>query len=81
MTKGILKKKQSSDSSLSNDNSQEHHLKWDEANLLWAESTKTATMKIDEPKTPFVRPEDLAHLTTSDRNYSCSIHFNYFSML
>ena len=29
-------------------------LKWDEANLYLTEQEKSATMKIDEPKTPFV---------------------------
>ena len=40
-----------------------HHLKWDEANILWTEANRTATMKIDEPKTPFVRPEEMAALS------------------
>ncbi|KAG5461490.1 MAG: hypothetical protein BJ554DRAFT_6308 [Olpidium bornovanus] len=30
-------------------------LKWDEDNLLLTEAQKAATMKIDEPKTPYVR--------------------------
>lgn len=38
------------------------HLKWDEANILWTETNRTATMKIDEPKTPFVRPEEIHEL-------------------
>ncbi|KAI9744160.1 MAG: hypothetical protein M1818_002312 [Claussenomyces sp. TS43310] len=33
-------------------------LKWDEANLYLAEQEKSATMKIDEPKTPYARRYD-----------------------
>ncbi|KAL8711488.1 MAG: hypothetical protein Q9220_004146 [cf. Caloplaca sp. 1 TL-2023] len=33
----------------------EGRLKWDEANLYLAEQEKSATMKIDEPKTPYAR--------------------------
>lgn len=33
-------------------------LKWDEANLYLTEQEKSATMKIDEPKTPYVRRYD-----------------------
>jgi len=29
-------------------------LKWDEANLIITEAQKDSTMKIDEPKTPYV---------------------------
>lgn len=32
-------------------------LKWDEANLYLNENERTATMKIDEPKTPFVHAD------------------------
>lgn len=35
-------------------------LKWDEANLYLTEQERTATMKIDEPKTPYVRHYDPA---------------------
>ncbi|KAI8062785.1 uncharacterized protein B0P05DRAFT_581150 [Gilbertella persicaria] len=46
-TKGILKKaKQPSDAG---------RLRWDEANLELTESQKDSTMKVDEPKTPYVR--------------------------
>lgn len=38
------------------DNSQ--RLKWDEANLYLTEQERSATMKIDEPKTPFVKHYD-----------------------
>ncbi|KAL9054095.1 MAG: hypothetical protein Q9162_004352 [Coniocarpon cinnabarinum] len=34
-------------------------LKWDEANLYLNEQERPATMKIDEPKTPFVKTSDL----------------------
>lgn len=30
-------------------------LRWDEANLELTESQKDSTMKVDEPKTPYVR--------------------------
>lgn len=33
-------------------------LKWDEANLYLTEQERTATMKIDEPKTPYVKHYD-----------------------
>jgi protein phosphatase inhibitor 2 len=33
-------------------------LKWDEANLYLTEQEKSATMKIDEPKTPYARRYD-----------------------
>lgn len=33
-------------------------LKWDEANLYLAEQDRSATMKIDEPKTPYARRYD-----------------------
>jgi DNA helicase IV len=29
------------------------HIKWDEDNLIYNETHKTATMKIDEAKTPY----------------------------
>lgn len=35
-------------------------LKWDEANLYLTEQEKSATMKIDEPKTPYARHYDPA---------------------
>ncbi|OBZ83089.1 hypothetical protein A0J61_08858 [Choanephora cucurbitarum] len=46
-TKGILKKvKQPGETT---------RLRWDEANLELTESQKDSTMKVDEPKTPYVR--------------------------
>ncbi|KAI8380385.1 hypothetical protein BD560DRAFT_388098 [Blakeslea trispora] len=46
-TKGILKKaKQPTEAT---------RLRWDEANLELTESQKDSTMKVDEPKTPYVR--------------------------
>lgn len=30
-------------------------MRWDEANLELTESQKDSTMKVDEPKTPYVR--------------------------
>lgn len=41
-------------------------MKWDEANILWTEANRTATMKIDEPKTPFVRPEEIIALEAEE---------------
>lgn len=35
-----------------------YSLKWDEANIILTESQKGGKMKIDEPKTPYVRYED-----------------------
>jgi len=35
-------------------------LKWDEANLYLTEQEKSATMKIDEPKTPYAKQYDPA---------------------
>lgn len=35
------------------DNGNNEHLKWDEINLYKTEQEKSATMKIDEPKTPY----------------------------
>lgn len=32
-----------------------NRLKWDEANLELTEAQKDSTMKVDEPKTPYVR--------------------------
>ncbi|KAI9303907.1 hypothetical protein BJ944DRAFT_94590 [Cunninghamella echinulata] len=65
--KGILKHHQQG-----NHNGSEPHLKWDEDNLMITEQQKTSTMKIDEPKTPYIRydaetdqvynaPENLGH--------------------
>ncbi|KAL8855537.1 MAG: hypothetical protein Q9178_007825 [Gyalolechia marmorata] len=39
----------------SQDINPEGRLKWDEANLYLAEQEKSATMKIDEPKTPYAK--------------------------
>ncbi|KAJ9056390.1 hypothetical protein DSO57_1033480 [Entomophthora muscae] len=52
-------------------NSQGNRLKWDEDNLTLNESQKDSTMKIDEPKTPYVRnppsdsEEEIPELTIS----------------
>ncbi|KAI8985432.1 hypothetical protein BDB01DRAFT_788235 [Pilobolus umbonatus] len=46
-TKGILKKHKSSGDTA--------RLKWDEASLELTEAQKDSTMKVDEPKTPYVR--------------------------
>ncbi|KAL1970847.1 hypothetical protein VTN77DRAFT_2681 [Rasamsonia byssochlamydoides] len=43
-----------SGSSVSGQEDHSHRLKWDEANLYLTEQEKTAKMKIDEPKTPYV---------------------------
>ncbi|ORZ00699.1 hypothetical protein BCR43DRAFT_485655 [Syncephalastrum racemosum] len=48
--KGILKRK----SNVAAENS-DSRLKWDEANLEMNEGQKDSTMKIDEPKTPYIR--------------------------
>ncbi|GAA5805145.1 hypothetical protein EDC94DRAFT_592717 [Helicostylum pulchrum] len=45
--KGILKKNKNAGDST--------RLRWDEANLELTESQKDSTMKVDEPKTPYVR--------------------------
>ncbi|KAI4254381.1 MAG: hypothetical protein L6R42_007218 [Xanthoria sp. 1 TBL-2021] len=42
-------------SSNTGDINPEGRLKWDEANLYLAEQAKSATMKIDEPKTPYAK--------------------------
>lgn len=49
--KGILKRHQQGGA---NGNT-EPHLKWDEDNLMLTEQQKNSTMKIDEPKTPYIR--------------------------
>lgn len=38
-----------------NPNTYNSRLKWDEANLELNEEQKDSTMKIDEPKTPYIR--------------------------
>ena len=58
-------------SSNPNDNiTEEPRLKWDEANLYLTEQERTPKMKIDEPKTPYVRryedEEDEAEMRTLD---------------
>ncbi|KAL2265912.1 hypothetical protein VTJ83DRAFT_5264 [Remersonia thermophila] len=47
---------------------QEHgpRLKWDEANLYLTEQERTATMKINEPKTPYARHYDPAEDPSDD---------------
>ena len=46
--KGILKKSRSKSPDISKS------LQWDEESLVLTEAQKVSTMKIDEPKTPFV---------------------------
>ena len=41
-------------------------LKWDEVNLYLTEQERTSTMKIDEPKTPYVRQYDPAEDPSDD---------------
>ncbi|KAI4141407.1 MAG: hypothetical protein L6R39_005353, partial [Caloplaca ligustica] len=50
-----VSRRQSSNAGLGPDFNPEGRLKWDEANLYLAEQEKTATMKIDEPKTPYAK--------------------------
>ncbi|KAG0320362.1 hypothetical protein BGZ99_004554 [Dissophora globulifera] len=64
--KGILKRPAS-----------QHHderaprLKWDEENLIITEAQKDSTMKIDEPKTPYVRYDaDLDKVMDMDDSFS-----------
>ncbi|KAI9018753.1 hypothetical protein CLU79DRAFT_760232 [Phycomyces nitens] len=47
--RGILKKPNQTPR-----NNIDPHLKWDEANLELTEAQKDATMKVDEPKTPYI---------------------------
>jgi len=68
--RGILKRKDPPLSTPSGrTDSADNRLKWDEDNLLLNESQRDATMKIDEPKTPFVHhppsdsDEDIPELT------------------
>ncbi|KAL8869577.1 MAG: hypothetical protein Q9174_004173 [Haloplaca sp. 1 TL-2023] len=49
-----VSRRQSSTAS-GDDPNPEGRLKWDEANLYLAEQEKSATMKIDEPKTPYAK--------------------------
>ncbi|KAI9505531.1 hypothetical protein BX070DRAFT_87707 [Coemansia spiralis] len=46
--KGILKKRRDS-------SDKDIHLRWDEDNLRITEAQKDAKMKVDEPKTPYIR--------------------------
>ncbi|KAL8824585.1 MAG: hypothetical protein Q9170_008112 [Blastenia crenularia] len=50
-----VSRRQSSNAGPGQDPNPEGRLKWDEANLYLAEQEKTATMKIDEPKTPYAK--------------------------
>ncbi|KAL8643775.1 MAG: hypothetical protein Q9210_007559, partial [Variospora velana] len=50
-----VSRRQSSNAGLGPDANPEGRLKWDEANLYLAEQEKSATMKIDEPKTPYAK--------------------------
>lgn len=51
-------RRQSSNSSSGVPDDQNMRLKWDEANLYLTEQEKSSTMKIDEPKTPYVKHYD-----------------------
>ncbi|KAG0646593.1 phosphatase inhibitor 2 [Hyphodiscus hymeniophilus] len=53
-------RRQSSHSSLhaASEEEQKQRLQWDEANLYLTEQEKSSTMKIDEPKTPYVKHYD-----------------------
>ncbi|KAM3584194.1 hypothetical protein VKS41_003017 [Umbelopsis sp. WA50703] len=59
--KGILKKpsKFAQDAAAS-------RLKWDEDNLMLTEAQKDSTMKVDEPKTPFIRYNPETDVATID---------------
>lgn len=48
------------------DDANGQRLKWDEANIFLHEQDRGTTMKIDEPKTPFVREQDLEGLDEDD---------------
>ncbi|KAI8343026.1 hypothetical protein BC941DRAFT_492200 [Chlamydoabsidia padenii] len=48
--KGILKNRQEG-----NNLEKDARLKWDEDNLMLTEQQKDSTMKVDEPKTPYIR--------------------------
>ncbi|KAL3423141.1 glc8 protein [Phlyctema vagabunda] len=50
-----LSRRHSSTASSANDDENNQRLKWDEANLYLTEQEKSATMKIDEPKTPYAK--------------------------
>jgi len=41
------------------------HIRWDEDNLIYNETHKTATMKIDEPKTPYHHSPPMSGAHTS----------------
>lgn len=53
MPKGILK-------SVFSESGSKRSLQWDEDNLIVNEAEKVPRMKIDEPKTPFVRARQLS---------------------
>lgn len=49
-----------------------NRLRWDEENLIITEAQKDSTMKIDEPKTPFVHYDhELDRVLDADGNISC----------
>ncbi|KAF9937960.1 hypothetical protein BGZ65_000729 [Modicella reniformis] len=52
--KGILKKSSAAESQQQQADENTPRLKWDEENLMITEAQKDSTMKIDEPRTPFV---------------------------
>lgn len=48
-----------------------YRLKWDEENLIITEAQKDSTMKIDEPKTPFIHYDyELDRVLDADGNSS-----------
>ncbi|KAL8787354.1 MAG: hypothetical protein Q9213_002237 [Squamulea squamosa] len=53
--RAAFSRRQSSTTGRGQDINPEGRLKWDEANLYLAEQEKSATMKIDEPKTPYAK--------------------------
>jgi hypothetical protein len=77
--KSILKHKSSSDKI--NSTTLKESLLWDEANLFKNESEKQPTMKILEPKTPFVRYNyDTDQVMDLDSNLdSLSLSFSVYS--
>lgn len=60
--RGSVSRRQSSTPGFGNHGNEDEdnnpRLKWDEANLYLAEQEKSATMKIDEPKTPYAKRYD-----------------------
>ena len=55
-----MSRRRSSQGHVHDDDPNNPRLKWDEANLYLAEQEKSATMKINEPKTPYAKHYDPA---------------------